>query len=36
LWPLSPGLILRADILQHRYRLYEWLFRSMIGGDDSP
>jgi hypothetical protein len=30
-WPLSPGTSFSADIIQRRFRLYEWLFRSRPG-----
>jgi membrane fusion protein len=28
-WPLVPGTSFRADIVQRRYKLYEWLLRSL-------
>lgn len=28
-WPLQPGISFRADIVQQRLRLYEWLLRSL-------
>ncbi len=28
-WPLLPGTSFRADIVQRRYKLYEWLLRSL-------
>lgn len=27
LWPLAAGTVVRADLVQQRYRLYEWLMR---------
>lgn len=27
-WPLSPGTSFQADIVQHRYRLYQWFTRA--------
>lgn len=30
-WPLAAGTSLRADIVQRRYRLYQWLLRSHPG-----
>jgi membrane fusion protein len=26
-WPLVAGISFQADIVQHRFRLYEWLLR---------
>lgn len=28
-WPLRPGTSFRADIVQRRYKLYEWLLRGL-------
>ncbi len=33
-WPLVPGTSFRADIVQRRYKLYEWLLRSLARGSD--
>jgi len=30
-WPLQPGISFRADIIQQRLKLYEWLLRSLSG-----
>lgn len=30
-WPLQPGISFRADIVQQRLKLYEWLMRSLSG-----
>ena len=30
-WPLQPGISFRADIVQQRLKLYEWLLRSLSG-----
>jgi membrane fusion protein len=30
-WTLTPGTSFQADIEQRRYRLYEWLMRSVMG-----
>lgn len=30
-WPLPPGTSFSADIIQNRLKLYEWLFRSLVG-----
>ena len=35
-WPLPAGTAVRADILQQRYRLYEWLFRVERAGSSAP
>jgi len=32
-WPLSAGTSVRADVVQRRYRLYEWLLRLRQAGD---
>lgn len=34
-WPLSPGISFRADIIQRRLRLYEWVFRSLLGNSSN-
>lgn len=28
IWPLSPGISFEADLVQRRYKLYEWLLRA--------
>jgi len=33
-WPLSPGTSFQADIIQRRYRLYEWILRTLAGRKD--
>ena len=34
-WPLAPGTSFQADIIRQRYRLYQWLLRSVWGeGED--
>lgn len=30
-WPLQPGISFRADIVQQRLKLYEWLLRALSG-----
>lgn len=30
-WPLQPGISFRADVIQQRLKLYEWLLRSLSG-----
>ena len=30
-WPLAPGTSFQADVIRQRYRLYQWLFRSIWG-----
>jgi membrane fusion protein len=30
-WPLSPGISFSADIIQRRLKLYEWVFKSLLG-----
>lgn len=32
MWQLTPGTSFRADLVQRRYRLYEWLLRAVAGG----
>ena len=32
IWPLAPGTSFQADLVQRRYRLYEWLLRVIAGG----
>ncbi len=27
IWPLVPGISFQADVVQRRYRLYEWVLR---------
>lgn len=34
-WPLAPGTSFQADLIQRRYRLYEWLLRAIVRGSDS-
>jgi membrane fusion protein len=35
IWPLAPGTSFQADLVQRRYRLYEWLLRAVkIGSGD--
>lgn len=31
-WPLAPGTSFQADLVQRRYRLYEWLLRAIGHG----
>lgn len=31
-WPLAPGTSFQADIVQRRYRLYQWVLRSLGDG----
>jgi membrane fusion protein len=33
-WPLAPGTSFQADVVRQRYRLYQWLLRSVWGEDD--
>lgn len=33
-WPLAPGTSFQADVVRQRYRLYQWLLRSVRGEDD--
>jgi len=33
-WPLAPGTSFQADVIRQRYRLYQWLLRSVWGEDD--
>ncbi len=33
IWPLAPGISFQADLVQRRYRLYEWLLRAIANGD---
>jgi membrane fusion protein len=35
LWPLSPGTSFQADVIRQRYRLYQWLLRSIRDDDQS-
>jgi len=32
IWPLAPGISLQADLVQRRYRLYQWLLRVIATG----
>lgn len=32
IWPLAPGISFQADLVQRRYRLYEWLLRIIATG----
>lgn len=32
IWPLVPGISFQADLIQRRYRLYEWLLRVIATG----
>jgi membrane fusion protein len=32
IWPLAPGTSFQADLVQRRYRLYEWLLRVVKNG----
>ena len=32
MWQLTPGTSFRADLVQRRYRLYEWLLRAVADG----
>jgi membrane fusion protein len=34
IWRLAPGTSFQADLIQRRYRLYEWLLRAVIKGSD--
>ena len=34
-WPLAPGTSFQADVIRQRYRLYQWLLRSVWGQDES-
>lgn len=34
-WPLAPGTSFQADVIRQRYRLYQWLLRSMWADDES-
>ena len=34
-WPLSPGTSFQADVVRQRFRLYQWLLRSIRGEDES-
>jgi len=36
IWPLAPGISFQADLVQRRYRLYEWLLRVFANGDGDP
>jgi membrane fusion protein len=31
-WPLAPGISFQADLVQRRYKLYEWFLRAIAGG----
>lgn len=31
-WPLAPGTSFEADLVQRRYRLYQWFLRVIAGG----
>jgi len=33
IWPLAPGISFQADLVQRRYRLYEWLLRVFANAD---
>lgn len=33
-WPLSPGTSFKADVIRRRYRLYQWLLRSIWREDE--
>ncbi len=33
IWPLAPGISFQADLVQRRYRLYEWLLRVFANVD---
>jgi membrane fusion protein len=33
-WQLTPGTSFQADLVQRRYRLYEWLLRAVVKGSD--
>ena len=35
IWQLAPGTSFQADLVQRRYRLYEWLLRALVNGSDS-
>jgi len=35
IWRLAPGTSFQADLIQRRYRLYEWLLRAVVKGSDS-
>jgi len=32
-WPLAPGTSFKADVMRQRYRLYQWLLRSVLSGE---
>lgn len=34
-WPLAPGTSFQADVIRQRYRLYQWLLRSIRDDDES-
>ncbi len=36
IWPLAPGTSFQADLVQRRYRLYEWLLRAVVTGSGEP
>ena len=31
-WPLAPGTSFQADLVQRRYKLYQWLLRAVVSG----
>jgi len=33
-WPLSPGTSFQADVIRQRFRLYQWLLRSVQGEEE--
>ena len=35
-WSLAPGPSFQADLVQRRYRLYEWLLRAVVTGSGEP
>jgi len=35
IWRLAPGTSFQADLIQRRYRLYEWLIRAAVSGSDN-
>jgi membrane fusion protein len=32
IWPLAPGISFQADLIQRRYRLYQWFLRAVKSG----
>lgn len=32
IWPLAPGTSFQADLIQRRYKLYEWILRAVVTG----